>query len=124
MVHRLVHHAAPHEAYYKSRRARLSRLCSFQDGRGATPLHHATKHGQVGCMRALAELGADVRARDAAGDTALHVAATQGQLEPMRVLMQMGADSLAANRQGRTPVDHAAGNGQACTHAPVARDSA
>jgi ankyrin repeat protein len=50
------------------------------DVNGATALHHATEQGQVGAVRMLISLGADVQAPDSQGDTALHVAASKGQV--------------------------------------------
>eukprot|EP00241_Pyramimonas_parkeae_P013409 CAMPEP_0114253762 /NCGR_PEP_ID=MMETSP0058-20121206/16584_1 /TAXON_ID=36894 /ORGANISM="Pyramimonas parkeae, CCMP726" /LENGTH=53 /DNA_ID=CAMNT_0001367867 /DNA_START=44 /DNA_END=202 /DNA_ORIENTATION=+ len=53
-------------------------------------------------MKALAQLGMDMCARDNSGQTALHAAAGQGHTETVRVSVQLAADVRAQDNNGHT----------------------
>lgn len=66
-------------------------LVRERDTRGATGLHHASRHPEA--VRVLIEHGADPNARDTDDNvTPLHVAAANRALESVRILLDAGAD--------------------------------
>jgi len=83
---------------------------TVRDSQEETPLHHASKHGELSCL--IAVLGRAghykllpecVDARDALGQTALHKAASRGFISCCGPLLAAGASRLATDKQGRTP---------------------
>ena len=78
----------------------------------ATPLHLASRCGQMEVGRMLIKHGADVTAQDGAGRTPLHLATQKGQMEVGRMLIEHGADIMAQDEDGRTPLHSAAQEGQ------------
>jgi hypothetical protein len=54
---------------------------NLPDDSGQPPLLLAARQGKLDCVRALLELGADVRGRDRLGNSALHAAAQAGNHE-------------------------------------------
>ena len=61
-----------------------------QDGGGATPLHYAVQHYNLGFVPVLLEIGADVHARDEKGMTPLHWMAQYRTPDFLRALAQWG----------------------------------
>lgn len=60
--------------------------------------------GQLGVLRRLCSLGANVNAPDENGITPLHIAAGHGARKTARLLLDAGADVNAMTKDGRTPV--------------------
>ncbi len=59
---------------------------------GWTPLHGASKSGNLELVKFLIEEGADVNAPDEVGMTPLHLAAKHGHSEVVKLLIQKKAD--------------------------------
>jgi ankyrin repeat protein len=57
---------------------------------GKSPLHVASKSGQVATVQYLSEHGAPLDLQDNSGNTALHMAVSNGHLEVTRVLVKKG----------------------------------
>ena len=70
---------------------------------GRTPLHNASRDGDLDEVRRLLEAGADIEARDNEGETPLHDACWNGHLEIARLLLDRGADATAVDNDGETP---------------------
>ena len=62
---------------------------------GSSPLFIAAREGQLACMKALLDAGANINLPDGSGRTALYEAAEQGQVASLVWLLAQGA-----NRQG------------------------
>lgn len=84
---------------------------------GATLLQLAAADGQLGEMRRLLDLGADINATNYQGATPIFSAARDGQLEAVKLLFQRGADIHLGLRNlinevpdGRKPIHLAATN--------------
>jgi ankyrin repeat protein len=58
---------------------------------GRTPVYMAAKHGHVGSIRVLYELGADVNKCTSGGASPVCIAAEEGHAECIRVLHDLGA---------------------------------
>jgi hypothetical protein len=78
---------------------------------GYHPLHAAAMHGQLGCVTALLDGGADVEAGDRSSWAALHVAAAAlhvavaaGHVACIYALLGAGADPNFRNNRGDTAV--------------------
>lgn len=82
----------------------LINRCS--DVTGATGLHLASSHNNVGATELLLAFGASVKTELAKG-TPLHMAANNGNETVVRLLLEAGADPDASNREGHTPRDYA-----------------
>ncbi len=83
-----------------------------------TPLHWAARAGDVDCVKALLELGADPNRAEAKGLTALHEAVWVGAKDKTAVpcvqaLLDARANATAVNAEGALPLHHAARNGLA-----------
>lgn len=93
-------------------------LINARDQTGLTPLHLATRNGQVVVAKFLIASRADVNARNSgsagAGDTPLHLAAARGYKSLVELLLASGADVNANATQGgngNTPLHLAAEKG-------------
>lgn len=73
-----------------------------------TPLHIASRLGNVDIAMLLLQHGADVDAVTKDSYTPLHIAAKEGQDEVAAVLLEHGASSTAATKRGFTPLHLAA----------------
>jgi hypothetical protein len=71
---------------------------------GRTPLHEASRDGDLDEARRLLEAGADLEARDNIGWTPLHLVCWHDQLEIARLLLYRGADARAVDNVGSTPL--------------------
>ena len=88
----------------------VNAACS-KDGR--TALHIAAEYNQYNLtINGLAELGANLDARDESGLTALHYVAWAGRARLITALVELGADLEARNKAGGTPLHSAASKGQ------------
>lgn len=92
----------------------LRRLIEAEDGRdvdavdgdGRTALLFVSGLGSEGCVKALADAGADLDHRDNSGGlTALHMAAGYVRPGVVKVLMELGADPDVIDDKRRTPLD-------------------
>eukprot|EP00435_Cladocopium_sp_Y103_P038677 s254_g10.t1 len=79
---------------------------------GQTALHLAAALGDLGVLRVLKEVGADVHATDMAGYTALHLACHAGHVKVVQELLE--ARALVDTDSANSPLELAAGCG---THA-------
>ena len=79
-----------------------------------TPLHYATKHGHLDCIRLLLKHGANPNSKDGDGYTPLHYLCqiynpSQGHHDDLRQcvtsLVQCGADIRAKTNSGKTPLE-------------------
>ena len=75
---------------------------------GKTPLHIASKRGDLELTRLLLERGAVVNAGEE-GTTPLHYATYEDHVEVCRALVDAGADLDALDEEGYTPRDDASG---------------
>ena len=69
---------------------------------GQTALHFAAGQGQIGLLRLLVALGANVNAVDQPGNTPLHRAVENGDLEAAGFLLDQGADINAKDFNSNT----------------------
>ena len=74
---------------------------------GATPLHVASKQGQMEAVRLLIEAGAAIDKALDDGATPLYIASSIGHLEVVKTLLDGGADATLAAEDGRTPLEAA-----------------
>ncbi len=80
---------------------------------GDSPLHDATKAGDIAAIRYFIEHGVNVNAKDSyPGGTPLHYAALKGQIEVVALLIQRGANVNAMDNDQESPLHYAARNGQ------------
>lgn len=73
-----------------------------------TPLHIASRLGNVDIVMLLLQHGADLDAITKDMYTPLHIAAKEGQDEVAAVLLEHGANNTAATKRGFTPLHLAA----------------
>jgi ankyrin repeat protein len=69
---------------------------------GMTPLHFASRYGQVQVSQVLVDHGADVNAKDLEHWTPIHLSAANGLLGIAKLLLKRGADVHARNGDGQT----------------------
>ena len=83
---------------------------NFQDHKGKTALHRASKAGFVPTLRILLDHGASVEIKDLAGETPLFDAArstiknVDNKKQAIRILLEAGADPRHSNGKGETPL--------------------
>ena len=83
---------------------------NFQDHKGKTALHRASKSGFVDAMQVLLKHGAVIDVEDPAGETALFDAVrstiknVERKTASVRVLLKAGADPRHSNGKGQTPL--------------------
>nr|GLL30997.1 putative E3 ubiquitin-protein ligase XBAT31 [Ipomoea trifida] len=84
-----------------------ARFVNVRDGKGATPLHLASRQRQPECVHMLLDNGALVCASTSGygfpGSSPLHLAARGGSLDCIRELLAWGADRLQKDVSGRIP---------------------
>ncbi|XP_031113149.1 putative E3 ubiquitin-protein ligase XBAT31 [Ipomoea triloba] len=84
-----------------------ARFVNVRDGKGATPLHLASRQRRPECVHMLLNNGALVCASTGnygfPGSTPLHLAARGGSLDCIRELLAWGADRLQRDACGRIP---------------------
>ncbi|XP_013411766.1 ankyrin repeat domain-containing protein 12, partial [Lingula anatina] len=76
-----------------------------KDRRCNTPIHCASRSGNVDVMLALIDGGMDVNVRGFAGATPLHVSAQTGNNDTATTLLEYGADVTLVDDKGLTAVD-------------------
>ncbi|KAI7728613.1 hypothetical protein M8C21_002210 [Ambrosia artemisiifolia] len=85
----------------------FSRFVNIRDGKGATPLHLASRQRRSQCVHMLLDNGALVSASTGgygfSGSTPLHLAARGGSIDCIRELLAWGADRLHRDASGRIP---------------------
>lgn len=83
------------------------RFVNVRDGKGATPLHLASRQRRPECVHILLDSGALVCASTGRygypGSTPLHLAARGGSLDCIRELLAWGADRIQRDSSGRIP---------------------
>lgn len=84
---------------------------SARDGNGWTPLHWASRSGNLTAMAFLIEKGTSIDEKGRSKDTPLHYAAGFGGLEATRLLIENGADIREMSDKGVTPLMMAAAKG-------------
>lgn len=72
---------------------RHRRLATCVDGRGDSPIHHASRNGDAEIVRLLIENGADTNAITERGHTVLYCAGGHGHLDTVRLLLDNQADA-------------------------------
>ncbi|MCS5420627.1 MULTISPECIES: ankyrin repeat domain-containing protein [Psychrilyobacter] len=73
------------------------------DEEGNTFLHKLVKMGNVYGVDVLADIGADINARNKKGETPAHIAAEIDNIEIFQILSDYGADFNIRNNSQRTP---------------------
>ncbi|XP_045105085.1 ankyrin-1-like [Portunus trituberculatus] len=79
---------------------------------GRTPVHVASRHGQVQVLEQLAGAGWPLTARDSDGWTPLHCAAMGGHVSAVRWLVRRGVDPRVQDKAGNTPLAVAVHHGR------------
>jgi len=74
---------------------------------GNSPLHSASRHGDLKIIRTLLEYGADINAQNDAGATPLRWATASGNPEGVYVLLEQGADPNISMHDSTTPLHRA-----------------
>ena len=69
---------------------------------GSTPAFIAVQQGQLGALRVLKELGANLDTPNDNGSTPALIAAQTGQVDALRVLKELGANLDTPNKKGAT----------------------
>lgn len=82
----------------------LSADPGFTDQMGRSPLHYATRAGDVSQVRELLRAGADPKTGDRDGFTPLHFAAQEHHLDVATELIEYGVEIDAPNKHGNTPL--------------------
>ena len=75
-----------------------------------TPLHKASRMGNLETVQAFILLGAEIEANDKEGNTPLQHAAHNGKTDVVKYLIEMGAQIGAKDIDGNTPLHIAACN--------------
>ena len=88
-----------------------SPIIHCQNKEGDTPLHHASKTGQISVVRELLKCGVAIDIKNSKKYTPLHLAVTRKHNhEIVNVLLDHGADINAKNEYGQTPLHLAVTN--------------
>ncbi|KAF5744614.1 putative E3 ubiquitin-protein ligase XBAT31 [Tripterygium wilfordii] len=86
-----------------------ARFVNIRDGKGATPLHLASRQRRPECVHILLDNGAlacsSTGGYGSPGSTPLHLAARGGSLDCIRELLAWGADRLQRDASGRIPYE-------------------
>ncbi|KAJ3336072.1 hypothetical protein HDU83_009703, partial [Entophlyctis luteolus] len=90
---------------------RAKKAIDTQDAMKQTPLHIASKHGQLPNAKWLVEHGANVNAENVNKWTPLHIASSNGHLEVVKWLVEHGANVNAEEEHKGTPLHFASQNG-------------
>ncbi|XP_033126136.1 transient receptor potential cation channel subfamily A member 1-like [Anneissia japonica] len=99
---------------FKGKDARL--LLNMQDCHGCTPMHYATKEGNMKSVMGLIELGATVNSKDKHKQSPLHFAAKYGRFNSCRRMLDSRHGQMIINiadGEGKTALHIAALHGQA-----------
>ncbi|KAK1572198.1 hypothetical protein Q3G72_029023 [Acer saccharum] len=83
-----------------------------RDKEGKTPLHLAASKGNIRCVKALLEFGADKNAKSKDGRSALYSAVANGDRQMVEMLIEMDADPTITDDRGRSCFDVARDKGQ------------
>eukprot|EP00798_Chlamydomonas_sp_ICE-L_P022804 gene22804-biopygen31451 len=86
-------------------------VCTMGKTHLLTPLFVTAMIGQVECMKALLDHGADMNTLRYNNNTPLHAAAKQGNIECVKALLSHGADVSLFNNKGHTALDAAVEGG-------------
>lgn len=86
----------------------VKNICKWLLQEQQTPLHIASRLGNVDIAMLLLQHGADVDAATKDSYTPLHIAAKEGQDEVASVLIEHGASPTATTKRGFTPLHLAA----------------
>ena len=81
------------------------------DREGWTPLHIASKKGNLKLVQELLKAGAKLDSTDREGWTPLHIASKKGNLKLVQELLKAGAKLDSVNKEGWSPLDIASLNG-------------
>ncbi|CAH1773123.1 unnamed protein product [Owenia fusiformis] len=98
-----------------SERSKLSDLLHSLDNDGHTPLHVASKYGNIKAMLTLLNHGADPHGKTVKRETPLHFAARYGRLNTCKHYLDSEIGSQIINEvdsNGYSPLHHACANGQ------------
>ncbi|XP_034515023.1 ankyrin repeat and SOCS box protein 3 isoform X5 [Ailuropoda melanoleuca] len=85
------------------------------DNRGWMPIHEASYHNSVECLRMLIHADSSenyIKTKTFEGFCALHLAASQGHWKIVQILLEAGADPNATTLEETTPLFLAVENGQ------------
>lgn len=87
---------------------------NMKDTKGQTPLHHASKTGDLAIIRELFKFPRiDIGAKDNNGRNAMSIAAQEGRLHVVRALHHRGVNAAAVDRDGRSALSWAANSSKA-----------
>ncbi|KAF2368431.1 Ankyrin repeat-containing domain [Trinorchestia longiramus] len=76
---------------------KLAQLLNDQDVSGCSPLHYASKSGQIKSLESLLQLGASVRTKNHRNESPLHFAAKYGRYNTVRQLLESTKGFLILN---------------------------
>ncbi|XP_047737830.1 transient receptor potential cation channel subfamily A member 1 [Hyalella azteca] len=76
---------------------KLAQLLNDQDISGCSPLHYASKSGQIKSLESLIQLGASVRTKNHRNESPLHFAAKYGRYNTVRQLLESTKGFLILN---------------------------
>ncbi|XP_070654755.1 ankyrin repeat and SOCS box protein 3 isoform X1 [Bos indicus] len=91
------------------------RSIDVADNRGWMPIHEASYHNSVECLRMLIRADSSenyIKTKTFEGFCALHLAASQGHWKIIQILLEAGADPNATTLEETTPLFLAVENGQ------------
>ncbi|XP_063779547.1 ankyrin repeat domain-containing protein 12 isoform X2 [Pseudophryne corroboree] len=103
--------ATPTQKKTPSSSTRQKDKVNKRNERGETPLHMAAIRGDLGQVKELIRLGANVNVKDFAGWTPLHEACNMGFYEVAKMLIAAGADVNTQGLEDDTPLHDAASSG-------------
>ena len=81
----------------------LKKFVNSKDHAQKTPLHKASRKGNLKMFKDLIHFGAEIEAKDKDGDTPLHYAAVDN-VDVVKYLIDVGAQIDAKNNFGQTPL--------------------